>query len=100
MPYGLKNALTIHERLDEREIKFILMEFEDKYAGQLVKHKKTNNIYRISHFSILNEGGGAFVAVNYHPFDTENNRDLTNVKFTRPAFEFLDGRFHFAQSED
>ncbi|MCL1700792.1 hypothetical protein [Lysinibacillus sp. Bpr_S20] len=91
----VKNEWTISKRVSVEQIKGKLNALNDEHAGNLVRHKATTNLYRITHFSVLNENGRAEYAVNYHPFDENTLCDHEKVKFTRPASEFFDGRFEF-----
>lgn len=83
---------VISERLSHEEIKAKLRELDEQYSGKIVRHTKTNGLYRIWYFSVLNQNGTAEIAVNYHPYDLTES-DIFEVKFTRPAREFFDGRF-------
>ena len=88
-----KNPWGITERLSHTDLQAKLNYFNDKYAGQLTKHVKSQGCYRIDNFSVLNMNGAAEYAVNYHPYDESTNKDYEKIKHTRPAREFFDGRF-------
>ncbi|MFC0188446.1 hypothetical protein ACFFJY_09125 [Fictibacillus aquaticus] len=84
---------AIKERLSHIKLQEKLNSLNGEFAGRLVKHVESEECYRISHFSVLNENSTAEYAVNYHPFDELLERDRVKIKHTRPAREFFDGRF-------
>lgn len=81
-----KNTIELTEILDD---------MNKVFAGNLARHVKTGGIYRISHFSVLNQNGISELAVNYHPYIEEDKHDITPVRHTRSCEEFFDGRFEF-----
>ena|SRR6185312_13810436 len=83
----------IFERLPENELRVKLYTLNKKYSGKLIEHIKSDKWYRISHLSILNHDGVAEYAVNYHPYHEDTGTDASDIKYTRPAREFFDGRF-------
>lgn len=88
-----ENPWEIKKRLPSYKIQAKLAALTDEYSGRLVKHLKSQGIYRITHFTVLNKEGMAEYAVNYHPYDENTKQDYERVKYTRPAKEFFDGRF-------
>lgn len=83
----------LKDKLPHIELAGALDRFNEEYAGRLVKHVKSQGIYRIERFSVLNKDGISEFAVNYHPYDENTQRDFNKVLHVRPASEFFDGRF-------
>ncbi|TCI26708.1 hypothetical protein EVJ32_04865 [Exiguobacterium sp. SH5S4] len=87
--YIIEDKMSVQGLMDE------LGRMDELHAGKLVRHVKTKGVYRISHFSVLNQNGGSELAVNYHPFVEVGGYDITSVRHTRSCEEFFDGRFEF-----
>ena len=87
------NKWEITERLSNKELQAKLTKFNDEFGGHLVRHINSQGAYRIDFFSVLNKNGKAEIAVNYHPYDENTQKDYPKVNHTRPAREFFDGRF-------
>ena len=85
------NKYVINERLPLEELQANLEAYNEIYAGSLVVSKKDNEMYCISHFSVLNHSGKAEYAVNYYPYSSIH--DYSKINHTKPAQEFFDGRF-------
>lgn len=83
----------ITERLSNKDLQNKLTKLNDEFGGHLVRHIKTQGAYRIDFFSVLNINSKAEIAVNYHPYDENIQKDYHKVNHTRPAREFFDGRF-------
>lgn len=83
----------IAERLSNKELQVKLTKLNDEFGGHLVRHIKSRGAYRIDFFSVLNANNKAEIAVNYHPYDENTQKDYQKVNHTRPVSEFFDGRF-------
>lgn len=77
------------------ELMELLDDMDKMFAGNLARHVKTGNVYRISHVSVLNQNEVSELAMNYHPYIEGDKHDITSVRHTRSCEEFLDGRFEF-----
>lgn len=88
------NEWEITKRLSLKGLQRKLTDLNDEFGGRLVRHIKSRDAYRIDYFSVLNSNSKAEIAVNYHPYDENTQKDYNKVNHTRSASEFFDGRFH------
>ena len=59
-------------------------------------HVKTNNIYVIDSFSVGNSNGVSYYSLTYYRANLHSDGSVTkeiSLPFTRPTYEFFDGRF-------
>ena len=81
----------ITERLDSVEMALKIDEINSQYAFLEYKHKK-GGLYKTQGATVININGTAYWGLIYYKLKEDGTNDYT-IPFTRPLFEFLDGRF-------
>lgn len=82
----MNNKWEITEHLTDKQLNNQTDELSQKYVGKDYKHKN-GEVYTIIDVTIININGTAYWGFDYV------KQSYRRAKFTRPLYEFLDGRF-------
>lgn len=88
-----KEQFIIEEKLSDDKLMSGIIELNRQYAGDIVRHVKSDGQYVIEGFVVLNQNGLSEYAVLYRSYLPGQQPPMGSARHIRPCHEFFDGRF-------